>query len=251
MAQFNLLPDVKLQYIKTQRLKRMVTVLSILIAGGLLAVFIILLLYVRVAQKQHINALDKDIDAAVATLQEQPDLDKVLTIQNQLNSLPALHQNKVISSRLADYLAKLTPNKATISNAGVDFDENTISLQGNANSLKTVNKFIDTIKFTKYTANVAGAEKSNAFSEVVLENFTVSTADGSSSGELLTTYEISLTFDPLIFATINEEEKQNPSISDISLQVPRIVSTRSEVKSPNKLFAPQQNNQTGGQGGTR
>jgi Tfp pilus assembly protein PilN len=239
MAQFNLLPDVKLQYIKTQRVKRTVGVLSILVAGGLLAIFILLLLYVRVAQKQHINALTDDINAAAATLQEKPDLDKVLTIQNQLNSLPALHEQKIISSRLADYLAKLTPNKATISNVEVDFEANTMLLQGNADALRTVNKFIDTIKFTKYKTNTSDAVAANGFSEVVLQNFTVSTAAEGVASEAPATYEIALVFDPIIFAGLKEDQKADPAKPDVVLQVPKIISTRSEVETPNELFVPQ------------
>jgi hypothetical protein len=245
MSQLNLLPDVKLQFIKTQRLRRTVGVLSVLVAGALLAVFVLLLLYVRVAQKQHINALDKDIDTAVATLQENTDLDKVLTIQNQLNSLPALHQQKVVSSRLADYLAKLTPNKATISSVEVDFEASTISLQGNADALKTVNKFIDTIKFTKYTTNTEGAAPANAFSDVVLQNFTVSTSSEGSENSSPSTYEIALNFDPAIFAGISNEEKADPAKPDIQLQIPKIISTRSEVESPNELFVPQPQDNNG------
>ncbi len=239
MAQFNLLPDVKLQYIKTQRMKRTVGVLSILVAGGLLVIFILLLLYVRVAQKQHINALTSDIDAAVQQLQEKPDLDKVLTIQNQLNSLPQLHEQKVISSRLADYLSKLTPNEATISNVEVDFTANTMLLQGNAEALRTVNKFIDTIKFTKYKTNTPDAQPTEAFSDVVLQNFTVSTAAEGVAGEAPTTYEIALVFDPAIFAILRDENKADPAKPDVELQVPRIISTRSEVETPNELFVPQ------------
>lgn len=237
MAQFNLLPDVKLQYIKTQRLKRTVAVVSILVSGGLLTVFILLLLYVRVAQKNHINALTDDINASVETLEQKPDLDKVLTIQNQLNSLPSLHEQKIVSSRLVDYLTKLTPAKATISSAEANFEENTLLLTGNADSLKTVNKFIDTIKFTKYETSASDAQETNAFSEVVLENFTVTTASSSSSDEAPATYEIALSFDPIIFSYA--KEGANPDKPDIKLNIPKIISTRSEVETPTELFKPQ------------
>jgi hypothetical protein len=239
MVQFNLLPDVKLQYIKAKRLKRTVAVISFLVSGALLAIFIILLLYVRVAQKQHMNALTEDINASVATLQETPDLDKILTIQNQLNSLPGLHEEKTISSRLVDYLSKLTPAKATISSAEVNMEENTMILQGNANALSTVNKFIDTIKFTKYRVNVdeADAEAQEAFSDVVLENFSVSTSPEAVSGEAAVTYEITLNFESDIFAYVREKADQ--SKPDIIMNIPRIISTRSEVESPDELFVPQ------------
>jgi hypothetical protein len=137
-----------------------------------------------------------------------------------------------------DYLAKMTPAKATISSAEVNMEENTMVLEGNANALSTVNKFIDTIKFTKYRVNVDGAEDSReAFSGVVLENFSVSTAPEVATGGAAVTYEIILNFEPDIFAYVRE--KADESKPDIIMNIPRIISTRSEVESPAELFVPQ------------
>ena len=62
MVQFNLLPDVKLEYLKTQKTKR--TVLLGVISVTALAVFIFILLFliVNVFQKQHLANLDKNIE---------------------------------------------------------------------------------------------------------------------------------------------------------------------------------------------
>lgn len=182
---------------------------------------------VYIVQKQHLRNLNSDIKRDVAALQAIPDLDKVLTIQNQLQSLPALHDGKPVSSRFLLYLSQLTPATATIGTAKVDFDSSTISISGDSNALSTVNKYVDTLKFTEYT--VSGSdEKKRAFSEVVLSQF-----GKSDKGS---TYKIDFKFEPEIFDGTKE----------VKLVVPNIVSTRSTTEKPTELFQ-QVPNSTGGQ----
>jgi len=233
MAQLNLLPDVKLEYIRAERRKRMVVGFAFLISATFLAIFIMLLLFVRIGQKQHMHAVDADIDKAVAELKSNPDLDKVLTVQNQLNSLPDLHNKKAISSRMFDYLNKMTPTKATVSDVIVDFDAGTINIKGNADSLSTVNKFADTLKFTEYKVEGENPAQGNAFKEVVLKSFSVS---DSGEGKGKVTYELEMKFDPAIFAN---SAPSNDGKSPVTLTVPDIISTRSATQTPENLFAPQ------------
>lgn len=220
MIQFNLLPDVKQQYIKTNRRKRTVIVVSFLIAASSLAVFVVLFLSVYVFQKNHINNLSNDIKSSTQKLKDIPDLNKVLTIQNQLKELPDLHAEKPVTSRLFGYLNKLTPNQITIGNIKLDYSESTMTLTGSADSLSTVNKFVDTLKFSTYTdtLQVEQKEKKKVFSEVVLTSFSRSDKDA--------TYTISFKFDPLIF----------DSSHNIEITVPNITSSRSETEKPTELF---------------
>ncbi len=217
MIQFNLLPDVKLEYIRARRMKRMVVGLAMIASAVSLALFIGLFVIVNVVQKQHISNLTKDIEEGVAKLQEIPEIDKVLTIQNQLGSLTTLHEDKPATSRTLGYLGQLTPNKASIATTEVDFEAGTITLTGTADSLVTVNKFADTLKFTTYTVG-DGTEQKSAFSEVVLTSFGVDD-DGAN-------YELSFKFDPEIFKNTQE----------VKLSVPNIVSTRSQTEKPTDLF---------------
>jgi len=99
MIQFNLLPDVKIEYIKTRNRKRMMMLVSIITSAVCFGVFVLLFLFVRVNQVKYMSDLDKDIKSTTSKIQSTPDLDKILTIQSQLNSLPDLHAKKVVSSR--------------------------------------------------------------------------------------------------------------------------------------------------------
>lgn len=231
MIQFNLLPDVKIKYIKAERNKRLVIVSSFLISAVSLAVMVVLVLFVFVYQKQHISGLTEDIAAATTDLNGTGDLSKILTIQNQLNSLSDLHAKKQVVTRILPYLQQITPVEVSLSNVDVDFETSTIVLTGqsatgiNNNQLASVNKYVDTLKFTDY--NVAGGDTARAFSDVVLTSF------GRSATEA--TYSVTFIFDPLIFS--NNET--------VSLTVPSQVTTRSETEKPTDLFktAPVQENQ--------
>jgi Tfp pilus assembly protein PilN len=221
MVQFNLLPDVKLEYMKTQRTKRMVMLAAF--SAIALSVFIVVLLFliVNVFQKQHIGNLNADIQTKTKELKDVPDLDKVLTVQNQLNSLTALHEQKPFASRLTTYLVQITPKDAKIGEVNVDFATNTMAIDGTANNLETVNRFVDILKFTEYKVE---SEQDKAFSEVVLKSFGVSSGSRSAAGT--TSYSVEFKFNPIIF----------DNTKNVELIVPNIISTRSVTEAPTDLF---------------
>lgn len=229
MVQFNLLPSVKLEYIKAIRTKRLVTTIAIVAAGAALGVLVLLYVNVNIIQKRHITNLTKDINTKVSELEAIDDIDKVLTVQNQLTSLTPLHEQKPATERILPYLSKLTPQSASISQTTVDFTTNTTSITGTADNLVTVNKFIDTLKFTKYKVGQDGPE-TPAFTEVVLTTFSVTSDEA--------TYQIDFKFDPVIF----DNTKQ------VELVVPSIISTRSQTEKPSDLFQnPDASNPPAGQ----
>lgn len=222
MIQFNLLPDVKLEFIKAQRTKHMVFLVATAVTALAIFIFALLFFTVNIVQKKHISNLDKDIQQDTAQLQSVQDLEKVLTVQNQLKALPELHSKKPEASRLYSYLIQLTPSDASISSVVVDFTANTITLSGSADKIETINKFVDTLKFTEYQTT----ETFKPFSNVVLTNFSVASKD--SAGDKNSAYDITLAFNPVIF----------DSSIDGTMQVPKIVSTRSITEKPTDLFEP-------------
>lgn len=231
MAQLNLLPDVKLQYIKARRQKRLFIGLSAIVSGFFLCIFVALFIYVRFSQRHYIGALTKDISSTTTQLKQKPDLDKILTIQNQLKSLPALHDQKVISSRLFDYLTQATPTTATISDVSVDLQQNTMDIKGNADALSTVNQFADTLKFTEFQAPGQNPANGNAFTAVVLKSFAVnSTAGNSQTGKI--SYELQFNFQPIIFANIKNLPSGNSEDNAVTLKIPNITTTRSVTENP-------------------
>lgn len=220
MIQFNLLPDVKLEYVKKERTKRLVIMGGIAVTSISVFVLVLLFLLVNVFQTQHINNLNEDIATHTQDLENVPELDKVLTIQNQLEVINGLHQDKPASQRIYNYLIQLTPTDAKIASVTVNFEENTMSFSGSATSLQVVNKFVDTIKFTDYTY---ADKKDRAFSEVVLTSYGISESDDSAER---TSYTIDFNFEPIIF----------DNTESVELTVPPIISTRSITEKPGDLF---------------
>ncbi len=222
MIQFNLLPDVKQKYIKTARIKRTVIVVSILVAVSSLAIFVTLFLSVRVFQKIRISSMNDSIKENTKKLEDKKDLGKVLTIQNQLNSLPALHDAKPVATRLAGFMSQITPAEISIGKLDVNYAENKMEVTGSTNSFAAINKYVDTIKFTKYGTigddNIVTLSDNKPFNDVVMASF--------SRDEKETTYTISFNFNPEIF----------DSKLKIKLDVPKQTTTRSDIEKPQDLF---------------
>lgn len=214
MIQFNLLPDIKLEYIKAKRSKRTVVLISMAVASVSIGLFVLLFLTVNVFQKQHLNNLSTDITRYSGDLKSVEGLDRILTVQNQLNSLTGVHDQKAVLSRLKDYITQITPAQVSYASIDLDVELSTIKFAGSADSLKTINQFVDTLKFTKYSTQ-ASSEQLSAFSNVVLTGFDTDEEKGF-------TYEIDLMYDPAIFS----------SNSVTTLSVPTIVTTRSAIERP-------------------
>ncbi len=217
MIQFNLLPDVKAEYVHIQRMQRTIMVASGLVTAVAIFVLLVLVVIVDGFQKHTLNNLTNQAKQDSAQLEQIPDLNKILTVQNQLESLPKLHDQKPVASRLFGYLSQITPSTVTISDFKIDFTQNTISITGEAPTLADVNTYVDTLKFT--TFSIKGQKSSNkAFSEVVLSSFGLDSRGA--------TYILTLNFNPTIFS-----ETQN-----VTLSVPNTITTRSVVDQPQALF---------------
>jgi len=237
MIQFNLLPDVKLEYLKTSRLKRLVYSISMIVIIASVAVILLLVSIAYVFQKKNLSDLGKDIKTYNGQLSDTPDLSKILTIQNQLNALPGLHEQKAVAARLFDYIPQVTPAQASITQFDIDFEEHTMTFTGSAPFLDVANTFTDTLKFTTYhysntTDTADTADSTKAFSNVVLSQFV-----RNNSGA---TYTITCSYDPAIL------DSANP----VKLAVPHIISSRSSTEQPTAVFqngAPDTTTQTDGQ----
>lgn len=228
MIQFNLLPDVKLEYVKAQRTKHTVISAAMIAAGSAFVIFLLLFLTVNVVQKKSMSDLNTDIKKYNTQLKNTPDLDKILTIQSQLSTLPSLHAGKAAAGRTFTFIQQLTPANVTLSDFTADYSANTLTITGQSNNLDKVNTLVDTLKFTKYAdKNVSGQ---TAFSSVVLSQFT-----RAASG---TTFTITLNYAPAIF----------DNAAEVTLSVPNTISTRSVVEQPADIFkqAPVKTTSTNG-----
>lgn len=189
MIQFNLLPDVKKQYIKAKRTKRLIISSSFIVSGISIAVVVLFVTFVQIGQKKYIDDLTKDIAKETASIKSIEDLDKMLTVQNQLTLLPGLHEQKPQTSRLFTYLSQLIPPEAPVSSLSLDVEESGLDLKGSADSIATINKLIDTFKVVTYRTDESTEE-----TKVFTVNTSRINGDNTSAS-----YQVSLTFDPTIF----------------------------------------------------
>lgn len=233
MIQLNLLPDIKLAYIKAERSRRLVMSVSFLVAAVSI-VLLLLLLSVDGLQKKHLNDLTNDITSESTKLQHEPQISKILTVQNQLHSLTALHAAEPAAGRLFDYLNQITPANVNITDFKIDFTQQTVTITGTADSLSNVNKYIDTLKYTTFTTG-SSSDNTPAFSSIVLSSFSLNT--GSHDVSEAASYTIELSYDPTIF-----DITQN-----VKLSVPSVTTTRLGVEQPTDLFKAPPPTTKGGQ----
>jgi Tfp pilus assembly protein PilN len=211
-VQFNLLPDVKLEFNRAQHAKRVIYGLSALVTAIALVIFVFTFFTVDVLQKKLLSDAQGDINKYSNQLKQVTDLDKVLTIQNQLNSLPNLHQTKHYASRLFVYLPQVTPSNLNIGKLNLDTTANTLEIDGTADTVETINKFVDTLKFTSYSTS--SSQQKKAFSNVILTKV--------DRNDKISSYTVNTSFDPNLFAGNNT----------VTLIVPNEITTRSVINTP-------------------
>jgi Tfp pilus assembly protein PilN len=230
-VQFNLLPDVKMQLVAAQRKRNLVISLALLVSAVAFTIFLIMLVTVDVVQKKQLSNADKSFAKYSKQLASTPNVAQVLTVQNQLQALVGLHQQKHVASRLFTYLPQITPTDAHISQFSIDFSKNTMEISGTADSQQATNTFIDTLKFTTYKVNDKDQAVS-AFPSVVETSFGVTTGGAS--------YSLTIQFDPILFS--NNLGGKTPALT-----VPKKTTTRSVMDNPANLFNSTDSTKAGGQ----
>jgi Tfp pilus assembly protein PilN len=193
MIQFNLLPDVKKEYIKAKRAKRLILSSAVLISTGCIVVVGLMFSFVQIGQKQHIDNLSKDITQESKEIQEIESLTDMLTVQNQLEIVPQLHKEKTQMSRLFDYMARLVPADAKIVRLNLDVDRQSMTIIGEATSVAVIDQLVKTLNAARF--NNGDIEEGVPFSEI---NTRLSSDDTSAS------FNIDLKFDTLLFDNTKE-----------------------------------------------
>jgi Tfp pilus assembly protein PilN len=228
--QFNLLPDVKQEYLKTQKTKRTVIAASTAASGIALFILLFMLLTVYAVNKKQLHDADKDINKYNSQLSSIKNIDKILTVQNQLKTLSGLHHDKHKLSRIFSYVPQVTPHNVCIGKITIDTTANTLTFEGTADTQKNINTFVDTLKFTKYKQNNQNTD-SNAFPTVVESQFSINTTDTQNTKcegkPAPATYQLTTHYDPVLFANAEVVE----------LKVPQgLVTTRSVLDNPSNIF---------------
>lgn len=154
MIEINLVPDVKQELINAQRVRTSVISLSILVGIAAIAVIIILSVWVFGVQAARGVLSDDSIKKESQKLSQVADISNMLTIQNQLSKLPAMHDSKSIDSRVFDVLTAINPpapNDVSINNLSLDSATKTIKIEAQAaNGYPALEVFKKTINATNF-----------------------------------------------------------------------------------------------------
>lgn len=125
MINVNLLPVEQKHEASKKQLKILASAILYAIATGLLVVTVLFFFITKVSQKNRIEDLKDATDTALIKLQGEPEIDKLLTIQNQLTAIPQLHNSKAIPTRIFDYLDKIVPADVTLTDVTIGFAPST------------------------------------------------------------------------------------------------------------------------------
>jgi hypothetical protein len=242
MIEINLVPDIKKEFIKAQKIRATVVTFSIMICVVSISIVALLAIYIFAVQAVRGGLVDSAIDTESRKLIAIPDLSKTVTIQNQLTKISNLNANKNISSRLFDVLKVIippAPNNIQISNLVVDTDLKTINIDGQAaNSYAALEVFKKTINgaILKFT------DVNNVKQEIVLAS-NINTANTSygedASGKKVLRFTISFGYIDQLFL---------PSSKDVSVSVPNIGNvTDSYLGVPQSIFVNPAKDIEGGQ----
>ena len=170
MIEINLLPNVKRELLKTRVMRNRVISISFLVGGASIAAVVVLALILgsQIAAEAVQNGVIKDRNDKLMAVE---DLNKVVTIQNQLTKINEQHSGKKLNSRIFDVVTAVNPvapNNVSFSDIKVNPESKTITLEGSA-----VNGYsaLETLKKT-------------------ILNTKVQTTDGDKSSEVSLTKEI-------------------------------------------------------------
>ncbi len=232
MIEINLIPDVKRELIKAQKVRSLVISSSILISIAVVGAVVLLALYVFGGQLLRNNLADSEIDKRGEELSQVEDLPEILTLQNQLMNISDLQNEKQINSRIFKMLEAVIPpgvNEAKISRFSVEKDTSTIRLEGQTRSFDSMEVFKKTIDAAEIVFRLPDSDET---SHVKLAS-DINTSE-TSFGEDVDgnrTFRFSLTFayPPELFAVssgdISFRLVVNGNVTDSYLGIPKTVFT--------------------------
>lgn len=206
MIQINLLPDVKKEFIKAQRTRNNVITGAMFTMAGSVGLVIVLAIVTYGGQAFAISQITNSIKNKESELKSVKDINKYLTVQNQLAHLSPLHDDKLIYSRMMDFLPSLNPsapNTIQLDEMTIDSEDGTITFKGIAPSAQSFNTYKDTLVNADLAYSVASGEKQSEklFDDIAIEQSTL----GRVRNQTVLTFTVVATYNPNAFARSSQE----------------------------------------------
>lgn len=232
MIEINLIPDVKQELLRAQRIRSMVISGSIIASVAALTLVVLLTIYVFGAQSIRGALVDGDITKKGDQLAAIDDVSKMITLQHQLAVLPGLQEDKAMTSRVFDMLSAVippSPNEAKISQISLDTEQSTVRLEGQTRAFDSMEIFKKTIDAAVLVYREEGAAEDT---QVKLAT-DISTTDVSygedAEGNKTLRFTITFTYpDELLMSklsTVSFKLIVNGNVTDSYLGIPKTIFT--------------------------
>ena len=174
MLQLNLLPDVKKEFLRAQRMRNIVITVCTFATVAAVAVLLILggVMGGQALVKSNLTNSISNFKSDIAQEKTDKNLDDYLTVQNQLRHIDDLKAQHMTYSRLLGFLKQLNPvapNNVSLSAASIS---GTNSSSGNANTMTltgTTASFASLDKFKNILASARVSYSANPDSDVIEE----------------------------------------------------------------------------------
>lgn len=197
MIEINLIPDVKQEFIHAQRVRLSVITLSVIIGIVAVAIVIVLGLLLGV-QSARGYLLDNSIKDDSAKLADVPDINKTLTIQNQLGKISSIHQSSHVDSRIFSVLTSLAngngDEKVQYSNVAVDTSTDTVTVQAQTPTFNGLDVFKKTLVATNFRYSTEGSSTKQTEPLASDISITNQTQALDATGKRVVTFTLSFTY---------------------------------------------------------
>lgn len=238
MIEINLVPDVKQELIKAQRVRASVISISIVIGIGAVGVVVLLGLWVFAVKTARGLISDNTIKNESQKLANVPDISHTLTIQNQLTKLPTQHDEKNIDSRLFDILTTINPadpNNIVITSLGLDSTTKLVTIEAQAeNGYPALEVFKKTIEATTFQYTSDGQTQSVPLASDMSDSDRSYGEDAT--GKKVLRFTLTFVYPPELFARTSQNAKivapDKTNVTDSFLGVPKSLFTQKANDAP-------------------
>lgn len=240
MIQINLIPDIKQELLRAQTTRRTAIGISVLVGIGAAGAVVVLaiILGVQMGYKVITNA---KIDDEYSTLKSIDNINDILTIQNQLDTIQSYQDRRTMDSRIFDVLTAInptTPNNIGFSSIKLDPSSKLIVIEGSA---KNGFAATETLRKTILNTSIESGTGDSAVTTPLTDEVTIGeTSYGqSASGARVLSFSLSFVYPDGLF---------DNTLKNIKIVTPtaKIDVTDSKTRVPESLFTQKATSTEGG-----
>lgn len=237
MIQINLLPDIKRQHLRAQRTRNIVIAISMLLSA--IAIGIVVVMYIGLGATKVITGNTiSDNKKIYQEIADTDDINKLITIQNQLTKIEDLQNTRSVKSRLFAVLTAIAPAKpADVKFTSVTVSPNDSSMKIDAvtttgyKTIESMKKKIQNAKMTYYDNKKDAPDKQEM--SLIQDGTTVAVSDTgygeSDDGKVTVNFSLSFVYSKGLY---------NNTTKDIAIVLPEgeVDVTDSKKRLPESLF---------------